>query len=61
MQTPSVFGPTGGALPHLLHVNPKNPASLAGALIRVAPDGTRTTVASMGLIAPAERFADPRR
>lgn len=34
------------------NVNPQNPASLTGALIRVAPDGTRTTVASQGLVAP---------
>lgn len=37
----------------LANVNPQNPASLTGALIRVAPDGTKTTLASDGLVAPA--------
>jgi len=36
----------------LSNVNPKDPATLAGALIRITPDGTRTTVASGGLVAP---------
>jgi len=35
------------------NVNPQNPATTAGALIRVAPDGTKTTIASEGLVAPA--------
>ncbi len=34
------------------NVNPQHPATLAGALIRLTPDGTRTTVASAGLVAP---------
>lgn len=34
-------------------VDQKNPSTLAGALIRLAPDGTKTTVASAGLVAPA--------
>lgn len=35
------------------NVNPKDPSTMTGALIRVAPDGTRTTVASDGLVMPA--------
>ena len=35
------------------NVNPQNPSTAAGALIRVAPDGTKTTIASDGLFAPA--------
>jgi hypothetical protein len=34
-------------------VDPKKPASTLGAVIRLAPDGTRTTIASDGLVAPA--------
>jgi len=33
-------------------VDPKKPASTLGAVIRLAPDGTRTTIADRGLVAP---------
>jgi hypothetical protein len=36
----------------LLSADPADPTSLTGALIKVDPDGTRTTIASEGLIAP---------
>lgn len=35
------------------NVNPKKPATLSGALIRLGPGGTRTVIASQGLVAPA--------
>ena len=35
------------------NANPQKPASLTGALIRLGSGGTRTVVASQGLIAPA--------
>jgi len=41
------------------NVQPKKPASAAGALIRIAPDGTRTTIASDGLIAPTGVAVSP--
>ncbi len=34
------------------NVDPKKPASTLGAVIRIAPDGTRTTIADQGLVAP---------
>lgn len=36
----------------LSNVNPQDPSTLAGALYRIAPDGSRTLVASDGLVAP---------
>lgn len=36
----------------MLSVDPANPASLEGQLTSIAPDGTRTVIASEGLIAP---------
>ena len=36
----------------LRHVDPKQPATLTGELIRLAPDGTRTVLVPRGLIAP---------
>ncbi len=36
----------------LANANPKDPSTLAGELIRIAPDGTRTVVASNGLVVP---------
>lgn len=62
------FGPDGSL--YVLEIfeggldnaDPSNPASLTGALIRVAPDGTRTTIASGpsgGLIAPTGLTISP--
>lgn len=36
----------------LLSANPDDPSTLTGALIKVAPDGTKTTVMSNGLVTP---------
>jgi hypothetical protein len=36
----------------MLNIDPANPATLEGQLTRIAADGTRTVVASEGLIAP---------
>jgi len=52
------FGPDGNM--YVLEIlkgglgnaNPKNPATLLGALIRLGPGGTRTVIASQGLVAP---------
>jgi DNA-binding beta-propeller fold protein YncE len=40
-------------------VNPRDPASLSGALWRLAPDGTRTVVADQGLIFPTSVLIGP--
>jgi sugar lactone lactonase YvrE len=42
----------------MLSADPTNPASLEGQLTRIAPDGTRTVVASEGLIAPTGLAVD---
>ena len=34
------------------NVNPSDPSTLMGRLVRVRPDGTRTTIMSEGLVAP---------
>ncbi len=58
------FGPDGslyvlelfrGGLPN---VNPEDPSTLKGRLVRVAPDGSQTEVAGSGLIAPGSVVLD---
>jgi hypothetical protein len=43
----------------LRYVDPKQPATLAGELVRLAPDGTRTVLAQRGLVAPAGLAISP--
>ena len=42
----------------MLSADPANPATLEGQLTRIAPDGTRTVIASEGLIAPTGLAVD---
>lgn len=44
----------------MLSIDPSNPATLEGQLTRIVPDGTRTVVASDGLIAPTGLAVDAR-
>jgi sugar lactone lactonase YvrE len=44
----------------MLSIDPSNPATLEGQLTRIAPDGTRTVIASDGLIAPTGLAVDAR-